>query len=118
MTDDELQARLRRLSEPPARDERFWDELAAGVRSDYQRQARPRRRRRRWLAAPLVAAVALAAALAFIVRSHHGVVRSHNKAPLADPMGLFDDDDPSELIDELSPAELERASQALHNQGA
>lgn len=116
MTDDELQDRLRRLSPPPAQDERFWAEMAADVRAAYARQSAARRRRRRWLAAPLVGALALAAALAFIVRTHnkHGAPL----APPADPMGMFDDDDPSELIDELGPAEIDRVSQALQHKGA
>ena len=117
MTDDELQARLRRLGEPPAKDERFWDEMAASVRDAYRRQSASRRRRR--IAAPLVGALALAAALAFIVRSHHFVVRSHNKVvPLGDQMGLFDDGDPGELIEQLDEPELERVQQALEHKGA
>ncbi|HEX8950611.1 MAG TPA: hypothetical protein VF945_02145, partial [Polyangia bacterium] len=54
-------------------------------------------------------ALALAAALALYVRAQHHVAAP----PTEDELGLFDDADPDELIDELTPAQLDRVSQAL-----
>jgi hypothetical protein len=116
MTDDELQQRLRRLSARAEddKDERFWAAMADDVRAAYQQQTLALRRRRRRLGASLVGALALAAALAFVVRSHN----KHPTPPLGDQMGLFDDGDPGELIEDLDPAELDRVTQALEHKGA
>lgn len=117
MTDDELQARLRRLAAAPEKDARFWDELAANVRAGYARQVAARRRRR-WLAAPVAAAgVALAAALTLWVRAPRPTppLAPTIEAPAleADELGAFGDVAPDEVIDELGPAELDRVAQAF-----
>lgn len=120
MTDDELQQRLRRWARPGA--EPDWDSMAAGVRAAFEAEtqrseagpttleaARRRPRRRRWMAAPLAGALALAAAMTLYVRVHH----TPRMSPLEDEAVMMDDADPDELIDELTPAQLDRVAQAL-----
>jgi hypothetical protein len=121
MTDDELQARLRRLAQQDAQGaEPDWDAMAADVRAAYEREAargdvRPLGRRRRWIAAPVGAALALAAAFALYMKLHHP------PAPAAieplDSIQVFEDPDPGELIEELTPAQLDRVAKAF-NKGA
>ena len=122
MTDDELQERLRRLA---ARPEADWDAMAAAVRDGYARatsaeaQARDRARaraarRRRWVT-PIAGALALAAGVTLFVRAHHA--RLPAAAPtLEDEMTTYEPDT-DELIDELTPAQLERVAKAF-NKGA
>ncbi len=124
MTDDELQQRLRRWARPGA--EPDWDSMAAGVRAAFEAEmqrsevgapsdatvegaGRRRARRRRWMAAPVAGALALAAALTLWVRLHH----APRMSPLEDEAVMMDEADPDELIDELTPAQLDRVAQAL-----
>jgi hypothetical protein len=117
--DEELQARLRRLAVKPdedARDERFWVEMAANVRADYEAsRLTPMRRRRRWLA-PVVAGLAMAAALALWVRAQRPVVPVNE--PIGDEITVFDEEDTGELIEQLSPAQLDRVERAFKKEGA
>jgi hypothetical protein len=85
-----------------------WDATAA-VRAGYERALSRRAvtRRRRW-AASTVGALALAAALAFFVRGHMRPV-----VPVEDELGYFDDADPDALIDDLTPAQLDRVAEVL-----
>jgi hypothetical protein len=114
VNDDELEARLRRLGARADEDDpgpQHWEAMAAEVRAAYERELRNRDskfRRRRWLAAPLVGALALAAAFAVYVRVH-----PVKPAAVEDEMSAFDEPDTDELIDELSPAQLERVAQAF-----
>ncbi len=107
MTDDELQERLRRLAARPDAD---WEAMAAAVRDGYAREQRrrPAAWRRRFAAAG--GTLAMAAALTLWVRAHH---HRHTVAPVEDEAGMFDDADPDELIDELTPAQLDSVSEAL-----
>jgi len=113
MTDDELQQRLKRLD---ARRETDWDAMAAAVRDGYARATTDARTparapRRRRLVAPLSGALALAAALALYVRLHRPPLPP---APtLEDEMTTIDEPDTDELIDELTPAQLERVANAF-----
>lgn len=113
MTDDELVQRLRRLAQPG--DAPDWDAMAADVRTAYEAATatagadRRSRVRRRWLAAPAAGLMALAAAVTLYVRAHHATI-----APTLDDEALMmDEADPDELIDELTPAQLDRVAQAL-----
>lgn len=111
MTDDELQNRLRRLA---ARPEADWDGMAAAVRDGYERQRR-QQRRRRWSASLGGGLLAAAAALALWLHGHHGA-----RMPSAEPMEtfhVFEDLEPGEMIEELSPAEIDRVAKAF-NKGA
>ena len=114
MSDDELQARLRRLA---ARPEADWDAMAAAVRSGYDRELRNRDsviRRRRWLVSA-GGALAMAAAVVFWV---HGHPRPHRAAgEPVDTFHVFEDLEPGEMLEELSPAEVERIAKAF-NKGA
>lgn len=121
MTDDELEARLKRLDARPDAD---WDAMAAAVRDGYARATSERatgdlaraaaRRRRRWLP-PIAGALALAAGVTLFVRAHHA--RLPAAAPtLEDEMTTYEPDT-DELIDELTPAQLERVAKAF-NKGA
>ncbi|MDB4967361.1 MAG: hypothetical protein JWN44_3050 [Myxococcales bacterium] len=116
MTDDEeLQARLRRLAVKPDKDERFWTEMAAHVRADYEASRLvPMRRRRRW-AAPLVAGLAMAATFALWMRSQRPVVPLND--PVSDDVTVFDEEDSGEWIEELSPAQLDRVERAFKKEG-
>ena len=125
MTDDELEERLRRLAAAdaassaaaPDRGAAFFDAMAADVRAAYDRELRNRNsviRRRRWLGSG-GAALAMAAALALWVRAHH-------KSPAAavepgDTFHVFEDLEPGEMLEELSPAELDHLATAF-NKGA
>ena len=110
MTDDELQERLRRLA---ARPEADWDAMAAAVRDGYARASAERAttlRRRRW-AASAAGAMAMAAALALWLHGHH-----RPKPPAAEPpetFQVFEDLEPGEMIEELSPAEIDRMAKAF-----
>lgn len=134
MTDEELQARLRRLAGSSDKDERFWDEMAANVRAAWAAEkaradaggGKPAaavadlaaRRRRRWLAGPMAGALALAAALLLWMRVHQ-----HRPTPAAAPelllapdeISLFgsDGDEADEMIDELDAPALDRVAQGL-----
>jgi hypothetical protein len=124
--DEELEARLRRLAAAPApaddeKDERFWVEMAANVRADYEASRLVTRRRlmrrpiRRWMA-PVAAGLAMAAALALWMRVQRPVVPMNE--PIGDEITVFDEQDPGELLEELSPAQLERLERALKKEGA
>lgn len=110
MTDDELQERLRRLA---ARPEADWDAMAAAVRDGYARASQQRAtttRRRRW-AAPAGGVFAIAAALALWLHGH-----DRPKRPAAEPpetFQVFEDLEPGEMIEELSPAEIDRMAKAF-----
>ena len=113
MTDDELEARLRRLDGKPAAN---WDAMAAAVRAGYdqkvQRRAIVRRRR---IGASLLGTLAMAAALALWLHGHR---TPHPTA--AEPMEtfhVFEDLEPGEMLEELSPADVERLAKAF-NKGA
>jgi ferric-dicitrate binding protein FerR (iron transport regulator) len=115
VSDDELEARLKRLDVRPEKDAAFWDAMSAEVRAQYDAAAaapsRPgRRRRRRWVATPLAGALALAAALVLYVRLHRG----HVPAP-AEPLEIhvLEDDHWDELLERLEPAQLERLEKAF-----
>ena len=119
MTDDELQDRLRRLAARPDAD---WEGMAAAVRDGYDREVqarnsvlRRRRHRRRWGASIGGGMLAAAAALALWLHGHH-VART----PAAEPVEtfhVFEDLEPGEMIEELSPAEIDRVAKAF-NKGA
>jgi hypothetical protein len=114
MTDDELQERLRRLAAKPETD---WDGMAAAVRDGYDRELRNRHsviRRRRW-AASVGATLAMAAALALWLHGH----RAH-RLPPSEPVEtfhVFEDLEPGEMIEELSPEQIDRVAKAF-NKGA
>jgi hypothetical protein len=120
MTDDELQERLRRLARPQGA-EPDWDAMAADVRAAYARELDAgtsdlaRRRRRRWLAAPLAGALALAAAFALYVKLHRASLPA--AAEPLDSIQVFEEPEPGEMIEELSPAQLDRVAKAF-NKGA
>jgi len=120
MTDDELEARLRRLDGRTDKDPAFWEGMAAAVRDgvagEERRQARRTRARRRGLALSGASLLAMAAALALWLRGHHA------PPPVHVPMGgetfhVFEDLEPGELLEELSPADVERVAAAF-NKGA
>jgi len=111
MTDDELQDRLRRLA---ARPEADWDGMAAAVRDGYDRQVRNRKSvtRRRRCAASGGALLAMAAALTLWLHGHHGA-----RLPSAEPVEtfhVFEDLEPGEMLEELSPEQIDRVSKAFH----
>jgi hypothetical protein len=122
MTDDELQQRLRRLAAPHGT-EPDWDAMAADVHAAYEREVAGggasvtplrRGRRSRWIAAPLAGALAIAAAFALYVK--------HTQPPPAsvepiDAVQVFEDPEPGEMIEEMTPAELDRLAKAF-NKGA
>ncbi len=126
MTDDELVERLRRLGRPPGQ-EPDWQAMAADVRAAYEAELRNRdsenrlrntdseigrrRRRRRWVAAPVAGALALAAAFTLWVRLHPAPVPAMRIDE--DAASLVDEADPNELIDELTPAQLDRVAEVL-----
>ena len=119
MTDDELQTRLRRLAARPDAD---WDGMAAAVRDGYERELRnrnsvipDRRRRRRWGASVGGGMLAAAAALALWLHGHHGA-----RMPSGEPMEtfhVFEDLEPGEMLEELSPEQIDRVAKAF-NKGA
>ncbi len=116
MTDDELTARLRRLDARPEKDPAFWDGLTAAVRTGYDReQTRRTTSWRRRLAASGGGMLAMAAALALWLRAHHHVPPAHE--PMGDTFHVFEDLEPGELLEELSPADVERVAKAF-NKGA
>ena len=109
--DEELEARLRRLAVKPEKDEAFWVAMAAEVRADYEAsRLTPLKRRRRWVA-PLVAGLAMAAALALWLRVRPPLPPVNE--PVGDDITVFDEQDTGELIEELTPAQLERVEQAF-----
>jgi hypothetical protein len=117
MTDDELEARLRRLDARPVKDAQFWTAMAADVRAAHERETRNRKslaRRRRFLASA-GGALAMAAALTLWMRGHHGKLPSPPEP--ADTFHVFEDLEPGEMLEELSPAELDHLSKAF-NKGA
>ncbi|HEY2749319.1 MAG TPA: hypothetical protein VGL86_32095 [Polyangia bacterium] len=116
MTDDELETRLRRLDARPEKDAAFWDGMAAAVRDGVGREQsrRAASRRRRW-AASGGGILAVAAALALWLRAHHPVPPAHE--PMGDTFHVFEDLEPGELLEELSPADVERLAKAF-NKGA
>jgi hypothetical protein len=116
MTDDELQDRLRRLAARPDAD---WDGMAAAVRDGYDRHVRERnsvvRRRRRWGASIGGGMLAAAAALALWLHGDH-----HARLPAAEPVEtfhVFEDLEPGEMLEELSPEQIDRVAKAF-NKGA
>jgi hypothetical protein len=119
MTDDELQDRLRRLAARPDAD---WDGMAAAVRDGYDRQVQERasvsrrgRHRRRWGASIGGGMLAAAAALALWLHGHHGA-----RLPAAEPVEtfhVFEDLEPGEMLEELSPEQIDRVAKAF-NKGA
>ena len=122
MTDDELEAKLRRLAAAdaaarPDKGAQFWEAMAADVRAAHDRELRNRHaviRRRRWLSSA-GAALAMAAALTLWLR------HSHNKPPATtepgDTFHVFEDLEPGEMLEELSPAEIDHLATAF-NKGA
>jgi hypothetical protein len=120
MTDDELEARLRRLADAPTKDEPFWDDMAAAVRAGYAAESAPRplRRRRRWVAMPVMGALALAAAFVLYVRVHRPVLEQPGNEALGDELNVFEEQDTGELIEELTPTELDKLAQAFDHKGA
>ncbi len=116
MTDDELEERLRRLSARPAQDAAFWDAMAADVRAGYERELRKRAsgtRRRRW-AASLGGALVAAAALALWLRGHHGAPLPAPVPESTETFHVFEDLEPGEMLEELSPEEIDRLAKAFH----
>ncbi|MCU1282888.1 MAG: hypothetical protein JWM53_6434 [bacterium] len=126
MTDDELEAKLRRLAatdaaaqaaEAPDKGAERWDAMAAEVRTAYDRELRNQYsviRRRRWLASA-GAALAMAATLTLWLRHSHN--KSAATAEPGDTFHVFEDLDPGEMLEELSPAELDHLATAF-NKGA
>jgi len=117
MTDDELEARLRRLDARPSKDAQFWTAMAADVRAAHERALGERRsalRRRRWMASA-GGALAMAAALTLWMRAHHGTPPAAPEP--ADTFHVFEDLEPGEMLEELSPAELDHLAKAF-NKGA
>ena len=128
MTDDELQERLRRLGTRPDAD---WDAMAAAVRDGYARataqstpaQATPahasaraiKLRRRRW-AASAGGALALAAALILWLHGH-GHRRALPPADAPETFHVFEDLEPGEMLEELTPEQIDRMAKAF-NKGA
>jgi len=120
MTDDELQDRLRRLAARPDAD---WDAMAAAVRDGYDREVRNRdsarrrgSRRRRWGASIGGGMLAAAAALALWLHGHHGARVVVAPEPV-ETFHVFEDLEPGEMLEELSPAEIDRVAKAF-NKGA
>ena len=117
MTDDELQDRLRRLS---ARPEADWEAMAAAVRDGYAGALRNHDsviRRRRWAVrgGAVAGALAMAAALALWLHGHHAT-----RLPAAEPVEtfhVFEDLEPGEMLEELSPEQIDRVAKAF-NKGA
>jgi hypothetical protein len=113
MTDDELEARLRRLDARPAAD---WQAMAAAVRDGYDRAEKQRVQvRRRRIGASLAGALAMAAALALWLHGHRAP-RPAAGEPI-ETFHVFEDLEPGEMIEELSPADVERVAKAF-NKGA
>ena len=119
MTDDELEQRLRRLDARPEREPAFWDDMTAAVRTGYAQEEARRARgaitRRRRLATSGGAILAMAAALALWLRVHHHARPAHE--PMGDTFHVFEDLEPGELLEELSPADVDRVAKAF-NKGA
>ncbi|MCA1664131.1 MAG: hypothetical protein LC659_07675 [Myxococcales bacterium] len=119
MTDDELQDRLRRLAPRPDAD---WEAMAAAVRAGYDHELRNlhsvirRRRRRQWGASIGGVMLAAAAALALWLHAHHGA-RLVAPEPV-ETFHVFEDLEPGELLEELSPADIDRVANAFNNKGA
>ena len=114
MTDDELQERLRRLGARPDAD---WDAMAAAVRDGYARASSATataRRRRRW-AASAGGVLALAAALTLWLHGHRRPPPAATEPP--ETFHVFEDLEPGEMLEELSPAEIDRMAKAF-NKGA
>jgi hypothetical protein len=116
--DDELEARLRRLAPArSAKDAAFWRAMADDVRAAYERESRARRvslRRRRFVAS-MGGALAMAAALTLWLRGHH--VKPPAPAEPADTFHVFEDLEPGEMLEELSPEQIEHLAKAF-NKGA
>jgi hypothetical protein len=114
MTDDELHARLRRLDARPDAD---WDAMAAAVRDGYARaSAAPAsaRRRRRWVASA-GGALALAAALTLWLHGHRRPLPAAAEPP--ETFHVFEDLEPGEMLEELTPEQIDRMAKAF-NKGA
>ena len=94
--------------------------MAAAVREAYERQAaqgarRAPTRRRRLAAAAGGGMLAMAAALALWLRvPHHPPAHE----PMGDTFHVFEDLEPGELLEELSPADVDRVAKAFNNKGA
>jgi hypothetical protein len=121
MTDDELEARLRRLDARPAKDAAFWDEMTAAVRDGWAAEERAQARRatvrRRRLALSGGGILAMAAALALWLRAPHHAPVVHE--PLGgETFQVFEDLEPGELLEELSPDDVERVAKAFDHKGA
>jgi ferric-dicitrate binding protein FerR (iron transport regulator) len=121
MTDDELEARLRRLDVRSEKDEAFWDGMAAAVRDgvadEERRAARRATTRRRRLTVSGMSLLAMAAALALWLRGHHQPLPAHEPIGSGETFHVFEDLEPGELLEELSPADVERVAAAF-NKGA
>ena len=113
MTDDELEARLRRLDARPAAD---WQAMAAAVRDGYDHAVKRRTIvRRRRIGASLAGGLAMVAALALWLHGHRAPHRA-----VAEPIEtfhVFEYLEPGEMIEELSPADVDRVAKAF-NKGA
>jgi hypothetical protein len=109
-SDEELAEQLRGLAQQP---EAEWDQMAAAVRDGYDRAVRARRsviRRRRWLASA-GGALALAAAFALYLRGHSGARTAGE--PVGDTFHVFEDLEPGEMLEELSPDDIDRLAKAF-----
>ena len=120
MTDDELEARLRRLDARPEKDAAFWDgDGRGGARRRRARDARGGAAGARLAASAGGVGgglLAMAAALALWLRAHHAPPAAHE--PVGDTFHVFEDLEPGELIEELSPADVERVAKAFDKKGA
>ncbi|MCU1282462.1 MAG: hypothetical protein JWM53_6008 [bacterium] len=122
MTDDELELKLRRLaaadaSARPDKGAQFWEAMATDVRAAHDRELRNIYsviRRRRWLVSA-GSALAMAAALTLWLRHSHN--KSAGTADPGDTFHVFEDLEPGEMLEELSPAELDHLAKAF-NKGA
>jgi hypothetical protein len=117
VTDDELQDKLRRLTARPAAD---WDAMAAAVRDGYDRALVQRRatvRRRRW-AGTAGGALAMAAAFALYLHAHPAPPPHAPALEPGDSFSVFEDPEPGELLEELTPAEVDRVAKAFDHKGA
>jgi hypothetical protein len=87
--------------------------MAAAVRDGYDRQVKRRATvRRRRIGASLAGTLAMAAALALWLQGHH-----RPRPTATEPMEtfhVFEDLEPGEMLEELSPADVDRLAKAFH----
>lgn len=122
MTDDELEERLRRLAAAdagarPDKGAQFWEAMAAEISGARDRELRNRHsviRRHRWLVSA-GSGLAMAAALTLWLRHSHN--KSSGTAEPGDTFHVFEDLEPGEMLEELSPAEIDHLATAF-NKGA